>query len=169
MDASKVEPPKAASSSAQGALHIEPADPGLALVGALVAELDAYLKALYPPDSNHLLAVDALRRPNVVFLVARLGDELVGCGALVDQGGEYGEIKRMYVRPGRRGAGVGRAILDALAVQARARSLRQVRLETGNAQPEALALYERAGFQRRAPFGEYREDLLSVFMELDLE
>jgi putative acetyltransferase len=86
----------------------------------------------------------------------------------VDHGGEYGEIKRMYVRPGCRGAGVGRALLDELARQARARALRRLRLETGIEQPEAVALYERAGFKRCAPYGEYQPDPLSLFMELDL-
>lgn len=35
-------------------------------------------------------------------------------------------------------------------------------------QPEAIALYERAGFVRCAPFGEYRDDPLSIFMEKQL-
>jgi putative acetyltransferase len=135
---------------------------------ALIAQLDAYLQALYPAESNHLVPVDSLRGPDVVFLVARLGTDVVGCGALVDRAGQYGELKRMYVRPDRRGAGVGRAILAALAAQARARGLRILRLETGNAQPEALALYERAGFGRCDPFGPYRDDPLSLFLELDL-
>jgi putative acetyltransferase len=135
---------------------------------ALIAQLDAYLQALYPAESNHLVPVDSLRGPDVVFLVARLGTDVVGCGALVDRAGQYGELKRMYVRPDRRGAGVGRAILAALAAQARARGLRTLRLETGNAQPEALALYERAGFERCDPFGPYRDDPLSLFLELDL-
>jgi putative acetyltransferase len=136
-------------------------------VGALIAELDALQQALYPPESNHLLPVDALRRPEVVFLVARLGSEAVGCGALVDQS-EYGEVKRMYVRPASRGMGIGEALLAALAAQARLRGLRLLRLETGVSQPEALRLYERCGFRRRAPFGAYRADPLSLFMELEL-
>jgi putative acetyltransferase len=137
-------------------------------VCALIAELDAYQQALYPPESNHLVPVDALRRPDVVFLVAQLGSEVVGCGALVDQRGEYGELKRMYVRPSSRGMGVGAALLAALAAQARRRGLRLLRLETGIAQPEALRLYERSGFQRRGPFGAYRDDPLSLFLELKL-
>ncbi|HEV3017477.1 MAG TPA: GNAT family N-acetyltransferase [Burkholderiaceae bacterium] len=135
---------------------------------ALIEELDAYQQALYPPESNHLVPVDALRRPDVVFLVAQLGSEVVGCGALVDQRGEYGELKRMYVRPSSRGMGVGVALLAALVAQARWRGLRLLRLETGIAQPEALRLYERAGFQRRGPFGAYRDDPLCLFLELEL-
>jgi putative acetyltransferase len=135
-------------------------------VRALIEELDAYQQALYPPESNHLVPVDALRRPDVVFLVAQLASEVVGCGALVDQRGEYGELKRMYVRPSSRGMGVGAALLAALVAQARWRGLRLLRLETGIAQPEALRLYERAGFQRRGPFGAYRDDPLCLFLEL---
>ena len=135
---------------------------------ALIAELDAYQQALYPPESNHLVPVDALRRPDVVFLVAHFGSEVVGCGALVDQRGEYGELKRMYVRPSSRGMGVGAALLAALAGEARSRGLRRLRLETGIAQPEALRLYERSGFRRRGPFGAYRHDPLSLFLELEL-
>jgi len=149
-------------------LRIESSDPAAAPARALIDELDEYLNALYPAVSNHLVPVEALRRPDVHFLVAWRGADAVGCGALVDRDGEYGELKRMYVRPTCRGTGVGRAILAELTAQARARGLRHLRLETGIAQPEALALYERAGFRRRAPFGGYREDPLSLFMELAL-
>jgi putative acetyltransferase len=114
------------------------------------------------------MPIDALRQPEVVFLVARLGSDPVGCGALVDRAGGYGELKRMYVRPACRGAGVGRALLTELVARARSRGLRHLRLETGIAQPEALALYERAGFRRCPPFGDYREDPLSLFMKLTL-
>jgi len=112
--------------------------------------------------------IEALRGADVVFLLARRSSEAVGCGALVDRAGRYGELKRMYVRPSCRRLGAGWAILDALVAQARSRGLPCLRLETGIAQPEALALYERAGFRRRGPFDTYVEDPLSLFMELSL-
>jgi putative acetyltransferase len=149
-------------------LRIVPADPGGAEARALIGELDAYQERLYPAESNHLVPIDALRAPNVVFLMAWLGPQAVGCAALLDQDGVYGEIKRMYVRPGLRGLGIGAALLRELVSQARGRRLVGLRLETGIHQPEALALYERAGFARRGPFGDYREDPLSLFMELGL-
>ncbi len=149
-------------------MRVERADPAAAEARALIAELDEYSQALYPPESNHLVPAEELRRPNIVFLIARLGGEAVGCGALVDHAGAYGELKRIYVRPACRRAGVGRAILVELFAQARSGGLRVLRLETGNAQPEALALYERFGFRRRGPFGAYRDDPLSLFMELEL-
>lgn len=153
-------------------LRIATADPGGADARALIAELDAYQESLYPAESNHLVPVDALRAANVDFLLAWSGEQPAGCAALVDQRGVFGEpvgeLKRMYVRPALRGAGVGAALLRALVAQARQRGLARLRLETGIHQPEALALYERAGFHRRGPFGDYREDPLSLFMELDL-
>jgi putative acetyltransferase len=150
-------------------VRIELADPGSPEARSLIAELDEYSERLYPPESNHLVPAEELRRPNVAFLLAWLGAETVGCGALVDHAGQYGELKRVYVRPPWRRGGVARAILGELFGQARSRGLRILRLETGNAQPEALALYERAGFRHRGPFGHYREDPLSLFMELELD
>jgi putative acetyltransferase len=149
-------------------LRIERSDPGGGQARALIAELDAYQQALYPAESNHLVPAEALRQPNVVFLLAWAGDEVVGCAALVVHDREYGELKRMFVRPSCRGLGVGRALLEALQGQAASRGLSCLRLETGISQPEALALYERAGFRRRGPFGPYREDPLSLFLQLDL-
>jgi len=148
--------------------QIERADPGCAEAQELIGELDAYQQALYPAQSNHLVPVQALRRPNVDFFLARDGAAAAGCAALLDQDGEYGEIKRMYVRPERRGHGAGSAMLRALLEAARSRGLICLRLETGIAQPEAIAMYERAGFRRRGPFGGYVEDPLSLFMELRL-
>jgi putative acetyltransferase len=146
-------------------LTILPADPACPEVGHLIEQLDRYQAGLYPPESNHLLPVEALRRPNVVFLTARLDGKVVGCGAFVNQGGEYAEIKRMFVLPEARGLQVGRRLLGELEGRARAAGLRLARLETGVAQPEALRLYERSGYQRRGPFGGYAADPLNVFME----
>jgi putative acetyltransferase len=86
----------------------------------------------------------------------------------VNHKGEYAEIKRMYVMPEFRGLQLGRRLLEELEVWARDAGLKLARLETGIAQPEALGLYERAGYQRRGPFGSYPEDPLCVFMEKSL-
>ncbi len=146
-------------------LVIQPTDPASPEARGLIDQLDAYLTGMYPSESNHLLPVEALREPNVVFLVARIDGQVVGCGAFVNHGGEYAEIKRMYVTPEFRGLQIGRRILEELEARARGAGLNVARLETGVSQPEALGLYERAGYQRRGPFGSYPEDALSVFME----
>jgi ribosomal protein S18 acetylase RimI-like enzyme len=77
----------------------------------------------------------------------------------------YAELKRMYVRPRFRRLGLGTAMLDHLARHVRERGTYVLRLETGIHQHEAIGLYEGAGFQPIPPFGEYREDPLSVFLE----
>lgn len=71
----------------------------------------------------------------------------------------------MYVRPAFRGLGLGKSMLDHLGHYARERGLDRLRLETGIYQVEAIGLYERYGFQRRPPFGEYKLDPLSVYFE----
>jgi len=143
----------------------DPASPGSL---RLIERLDKYQKDLYPAESNHLLSVEALRQPNVTFLVATVDGEIAGCGAFVGHIGEYAEIKRMFVLPEFRGLNIGRRILEELENLARASGLRLVRLETGIHQSEALRLYQRADYQRCGPFGDYSEDPLSVFMEKKL-
>jgi putative acetyltransferase len=80
----------------------------------------------------------------------------------------YGELKRMYVPPRHRGRGVARALLAVLEAEARAAGATALMLETGIRQPEALSLYEREGFVRCGPFGDYAEDPFSVFMQKPL-
>lgn len=135
----------------------------------LVAELDAYLGGLYPAESNYGLTIEQLARPNVRLFLLRHAGEALGCGAFVNVDGAYAEIKRMYVRPASRGLKLGRRLLEFVEDRARADGLPLARLETGPAQPEALALYERCGYVRRGPFGDYADDPLSVFMEKALQ
>jgi putative acetyltransferase len=134
----------------------------------LVEELDAYLTGLYPPESNHLLDIETLARPDIRFLVARLDGAAMGCVALrVDPEG-WGEVKRLYVPPRARGLGLGRRLLADLEAQARRERLTLLRLETGTHQPEALGLFRATGFREIAAFGDYAPDPLSVFMEKTL-
>jgi putative acetyltransferase len=134
----------------------------------LVEALDAYLSALYPPESNHLLDVDALSGSDVRFFVARRRGEALGCGALQVHADGSGEVKRMFVRPGARGLRLGRRLLEHIEEQARRDGCRVLRLETGIHQPEALGLYRAVGFVERGPFGAYGPDPLSLYMEKPL-
>ncbi len=132
---------------------------------ALIAELDAYLIPLYPPESHHGFSVDKLLQEAVVFFVMRHERVLAGCGGIKLFGTEYGEVKRMYVRPQFRGLGFGSLMLNHLAEHARQQGVEVLRLETGIYQLAAISLYERFGFQRIPPFGAYKDDPLSVFFE----
>jgi putative acetyltransferase len=133
-------------------------------VRALLLTVSAWSAGLYPPESRHGLELADYERPEVTLLVARRAGVAVGCGAYLLEGDGSAEVKSMFVTPEARGRGTGRAILEAIeaALAGRATTLR---LETGVKQLEAIRLYESAGFRRREPFGSYRPDPLSVFME----
>jgi putative acetyltransferase len=146
-------------------LNIRPEPPDQPDVLPLIAALDAQMTALYPPESNHLLDIAALSDPAVTFLVVRDGEAVVGCGALLRDPRGWGEVKRMYVRPDRRGRGIGSQVLAELEAIARDARLPLLRLETGIHNADALTLYCRAGFAECEAFGDYRPDPLSVFME----
>jgi len=140
----------------------------------VVALLEEHLSDMYattPPESVHALDLDALRAPGVTFWSAWEGERLLGCAALVvGQETGVGELKSMRTAAAARGRGVGAAVLAYVLEQARAAGLTTVRLETGAEAYFAPArrLYERHGFVRRGPFGDYTDDPLSVFYELDL-
>jgi GNAT superfamily N-acetyltransferase len=67
------------------------------------------------------------------------------------------EVKRMYVAPAARRGGLARLMLAHLEATARTAGADAVLLETGTAQPEAMALYESSGYERVEPFGYYRK------------
>jgi len=154
-------------------LAIRPTPPDHPQVQALIAELDAYLASLYEPEDVYILDLAGLMLPTVTFLGAWDGDQIVGCGAVRvmpaeprTDGRPYGEIKRMFVSPARRGQRIGQQVLDALERELRQRGIDRALLETGPPQVEALKLYARCGYVPRAAFGEYPDNAAaSVFME----
>ena len=105
---------------------------------------------------------------DVRFIVARLDGLLVGCGGYAMDKEGAAELKRIFVLETARGQGVARRILDALENSARAEGVSVMQLETGVKSTEALSLYHRFGYCERGPFGSYRHDPLSVFMEKTL-
>jgi len=144
-------------------IALEPADSADAKM--LIAELEAHLAPMYPSESRHGYSVEKLLKLQVAFFVIRQNGVPVGCGGVQLFGNDYGEIKRMYVRPQFRGLGLAKLILDQLADYARNHGVELLRLETGIHQHAAIGLYKRAGFQSIPPFGEYKPDPLSRFYE----
>jgi putative acetyltransferase len=134
----------------------------------LIAELDALLAPLYAAESRHGFSVGKLLREGVSFFVMRHDEAPAGCGGVKFFGTEYAEVKRMYVRPKFRGLGLGKRMLNHLAECSRQQDVDLLRLETGIHQTEAISLYERFGFQRIPPFGDYREDPVSLCYEMRL-
>lgn len=145
-------------------MHVEQEPPNQPDVIALIADLDAYQDSLYPAEARYALDLTSLSQPNVFFVVAR--DErhtALGCGAVV-LNDAYGEVKRMYVRPEARGKGIAKHLIAALEASAYESGCRELMLETGPYQPEALRFYTNQGYVRRGAFGAYPEHPLSVFM-----
>jgi putative acetyltransferase len=131
----------------------------------LILELETHLASLYPSASRHGFSVERLVAEQVDFFVLRSDGVPAACGGILVVDGEYGEIKRMYVRPEFRGLGLGRRILEHLTRHAASRGITLLRLETGIHQREAIGLYERAGFHRIPPFGPYTDDPLTLCYE----
>lgn len=100
-----------------------------------------------------------------IFLVARLGNLPVGCGAIRQIDHHTAEVKRMYVSATERRRGIARLILARLEQQAFDFGYRAIRLETGILQPEAQRLYESCGYQRIPAFGRYVGNPTSVCFE----
>lgn len=132
---------------------------------ALIRQSDALMQSLYPPESNHLVDIDSLAQPHVHLFVAREEGRALGCGAFVRGEAGQAEMKRVFVDPAARGKGVGRAIMEVLEREAATLGVALMQLETGIKQHEAIALYRKCGYVERGPFGAYRPDPLSVFME----
>ena len=130
----------------------------------LIAELDAGLAALYPPEQRFgpNLKAEHLEDGRGTFLIARDGGRAVGCGAIRVLDGARAEVKRMYVEPARRGKGVGRSVLVELESAARAMGVRYLVLETGVHQEAAIVLYRRAGFTPIDCWGEYASSPTSI-------
>ncbi len=106
--------------------------------------------------------------PGGAFFVGYLDDVPVASGAwrlrsdvVVDGSDRTAEIKRMYVAPGARGRGLARAMLAHIETTARAAGAEVAILETGLAQPEAMALYESSGYTAIPGFGYYKDAALA--------
>lgn len=147
-------------------LRIAPDD----LTGAqILALLQLHLDDMHcwsPPESVHAMPAERLRQHDVTFFAAWDGAILAGCGAIKHLDAAHGELKSMRAASAYRGRGVGRAILDRLLTEARARGYARVSLETGRLDPflPAQALYRANGFVECPPFGDYVSDDFSLCM-----
>jgi GNAT superfamily N-acetyltransferase len=144
------------------------------LITALQAD---YIERYGGPDET---PVDSAQfaPPSGVFVLAYLDGVAVAMGgyrlhATMEDGKETGstdaEIKRMYVDPSMRGRGYARRVLGDLEERARKAGASRVILETGERQPEAIALYTSSGYRPIKGFGYYRDMPLSVCFAKQLE
>jgi len=123
-------------------------------IQAYVAELAGRFDGGFDP-ARGISAEDAeLTPPAGLFLLATAHGEPAGCGALKFRDDAPAEIKRMWVSPAMRGAGLGRRLLAELERHASARGARIVRLETNQALTEAIRLYRTAGYREVTAFND---------------
>jgi len=145
-------------------IRIRMVDPRLAEFRAMLQAGEEYGASLYAAESNHFLDVETLCQPQMHFFGAFLDDVPKGCGGFWAHH-DYAEIKRLWVEPSARGLRLGQELMAHIEHAAKAEGFSLARLETGVKQPEATALYEKRGYIYIAPFGDYKLDPLSVFME----
>ena len=151
--------------------EVRPADPFAPESVRLIGELWRELDALYPEVLGAPFQPGDISGKRTAFVVAWVKDAAVGCGAfqpLMNAETSIAEIKRMYVQPSARCRGIARAILMKLEQLASDCGYKLVRLETGKRQPDAIHLYETAGYHKIDPYGKYADDPLSICFEKTL-
>ncbi len=139
-------------------------DPHHPQATALLRQSHALMASLFPPEDNYYLEIDDLVADNIYFFTARIGDQILGTGALKVYG-DYGEVKSMFVDPDARGKGIADALMRQIEDQAIELKLPEIKLETGNLLHAAHKLYARHGFDVCGPFGDYETANSSIFME----
>lgn len=137
-------------------------------VRALIAELNAVLLELTPPEHCHHLTVEQMADADTTVFIARDDGAAVGCGALKRHAGGVGEVKRMYTRPSHRGRKIGEQIVSRIEATARSEGLKRLVLETGDRHHAAWKVYENAGFARCGPVLDYPDVKWSVFYDKQL-
>lgn len=116
----------------------------------LMAAFHEDVTRIYPdwtPTTGPSVDPHELEPPDGEFLVIYVNGEAVGCGGFKRLDRRTAEIKRMFVSAELRGRGLGRSILERLEHDARRAGYETVRLDTGDKQPEALHIYQSAGYR----------------------
>ncbi|MFC5000383.1 GNAT family N-acetyltransferase [Dactylosporangium cerinum] len=130
------------------------------VVELLAAAADEMAHRYSGPDARRFPINPAAR-----FVIATVDGVGAGCGAIQPIDDQTVELKRMYVRPAHRGTGIARRVLAALEDLAVGSHYPLIRLETGSRQPEAIRLYESAGYRPIPPYGPYVHSPLSLCYE----
>ena len=93
--------------------------------------------------------------PGGELLLAKRGDHVLGCIAIKALAPGVAEIKRLFVRPKERKAGIGKALVQAALVAARQLDYREIKLDSLPDMTAAIALYKSFGFRPIAPYGSH--------------
>lgn len=121
----------------------------------LVRFLDADLAERDGEDHQFYAQFNSLTNLHHVILVQK-NDQFAACGALKRFDNESMEIKRMYVMPEFRGAGLASGVLNSLEAWMLEMGYKRSVLETGKRQPEAIELYKKHGYRQTSNYGPYQ-------------
>jgi GNAT superfamily N-acetyltransferase len=106
----------------------------------------------WEPASSQPVKPSDLAPPIGIWLVAYRDGHAIGCGGLQRLDAETGEVRRIFLDQTERGRGTGRRLLVGLEEHARRLGYKRVRLTTGDGQPEALGMFQSAGYEEIPPF-----------------
>ena len=139
-------------------------------VRVLLAQHFAEMRAGSPPEACHVLPVDGLKTTDIRFFTLREDGALLGCGALKRLTADHGEVKSMRTASAALGRGVGKAMLDRIVATAKSEGMSRLSLETGSTEQFAAAnrLYEKEGFERTGPFGDYADTPFTRFFTKEI-
>jgi putative acetyltransferase len=137
------------------------------------ALLELHLAGMHansPPGSVFALDLSGLRVPEVTVWSVWQGNKIIGIGALKELGDGRGEVKSMRTHPEHLRKGVAALLLEHLIIEAKARGLKRLTLETGSgpAFDPALALYRKRGFVDGEAFSDYERSAFNQFLDLPL-
>lgn len=112
----------------------------------------------------------AFSPPAGCLLLAEMDGQVAGCVALRPLEAKVCEMKRLYVRPGFRGKGIGRTLGEQILREARDRGYHAMRLDTADTMTEAQSLYRALGFKQIDPYYDLPPEILkrAVFFEYSL-
>ena len=133
-----------------------------------------FVRTVYT-ESRYRAMLDAAetenRPPRGQMRLALRDGMAVGCGTVQTIGPGDAEIKRVYIAPGARGTGLGRALMMRLIDDCRALGFRRILLDTGRPLTSAQALYDSLGFRRRGPYQPlpHGAESFLVFFEMEID
>ncbi|MDP5183173.1 GNAT family N-acetyltransferase [Blastococcus sp. BMG 814] len=138
------------------------------LAQVLVEQVQQEYVARYGGRDEAVVDPGEFRPPAGLFLVAEVDGVPAGCGAwrAYPPGGV--EIKRVYVAPGFRRRGLAQVLMAELEETAARAGHRSVVLNTGQRQPEAVALYRELGYAPVPGYGVYACSPEAVFLGKEL-
>ena len=138
-------------------LRLQATDPEDPAAERALTAYAAELAATFGVRLHPLADAADLRAPRGALLLARRGDDVVGCGGIRLLDEQTAEVKRMWLDPAARGLGLGAALLAGLEERAASLGCSRVVLDTSDRLEAAVATYRRSGYVEVAPYNDNPE------------